>query len=50
MPPAARRRRGEVLGAELAWTRRHLLPWLVRHLRGLSSGDDRVAKRPVSLK
>ncbi|MEU8185292.1 SGNH/GDSL hydrolase family protein [Micromonospora sp. NPDC049044] len=49
LPPAPPRRRGEVLGAELAWTRRHLLPWLVRHLRGRSSGDDRVAKRPVPL-
>ncbi|WP_406081740.1 SGNH/GDSL hydrolase family protein [Micromonospora sp. NBC_00858] len=49
LPPVSRRRRGEVLGAELAWTRRHLLPWLVRHLCGRSSGDDRVAKRPVPL-
>ncbi|MEU5948722.1 SGNH/GDSL hydrolase family protein [Micromonospora sp. NPDC047465] len=46
---APRRRRHEVLRAELAWTRRHLLPWLVRHARGRSSGDDRVAKRPVPL-
>ncbi|MDO3704981.1 SGNH/GDSL hydrolase family protein [Micromonospora sp. C28SCA-DRY-2] len=46
---APRRRRHEVVRAELAWTRRHLLPWLGRHLRGRSSGDDRVAKRPVPL-
>ncbi|MFC8616771.1 hypothetical protein ACFT9M_10185 [Micromonospora purpureochromogenes] len=46
---APRRRGHEVLRAELAWTRRHLLPWLARHLRGRSSGDDRVAKRPVPL-
>lgn len=43
------RRRHEVVRAELAWTRRHLLPWLARHVRGRSSGDDRVAKRPVPL-
>ncbi|MGC4820590.1 SGNH/GDSL hydrolase family protein [Micromonospora sp. DT63] len=49
LPPAPLRRRAEVLGAELAWARRHLLPWVARHLRGRSSGDDRVAKRPVPL-
>ncbi|MFI6262680.1 SGNH/GDSL hydrolase family protein [Micromonospora sp. NPDC051006] len=46
---APRRRRPEAIRAELAWTRRHLLPWLGRHLNGHSSGDDRVAKRPVPL-
>ncbi|SCL44023.1 Lysophospholipase L1 [Micromonospora citrea] len=46
---APRRRRHEVLRAEAAWARRHLLPWLARHARGRSSGDDRVAKRPVPL-
>ncbi|MGW4155660.1 SGNH/GDSL hydrolase family protein [Micromonospora chersina] len=49
LPPAARRPRHEAVRAELAWMRRHLLPWLGRHLRGRSSGDDRVAKRPVPL-
>ena len=33
--------------AELAWGRRHLLPWIWRHLRGRSSGDGITAKRPV---
>ncbi|MFI7575999.1 SGNH/GDSL hydrolase family protein [Micromonospora sp. NPDC049497] len=46
-PP--RRRGHEVLRAEVAWTRRHLLPWVARHARGRSSGDDRVCKRPVPL-
>jgi len=32
--------------AEVAWARRHLLPWIWRHLNGRSSGDGRVAKRP----
>ncbi|HYH09142.1 MAG TPA: SGNH/GDSL hydrolase family protein [Thermoanaerobaculia bacterium] len=36
----------DVVRAELAWTRRHLLPWVWRHLRGRSSGDGRVEKRP----
>ncbi|MFR9779132.1 SGNH/GDSL hydrolase family protein [Micromonospora sp. MS34] len=49
LPMAVRRPRHVVVRAELAWTRRHLLPWLGRHLRGRSSGDDRVAKRPVPL-
>ena len=35
-----RRRRAEALG------RRHLLPWVGRHLRGRSSGDNRFPKRP----
>jgi len=32
--------------AEVAWVRRHLVPWLLRHARGRSSGDGRTAKRP----
>jgi lysophospholipase L1-like esterase len=39
----------DVARAELAWTRRHLLPWVWRHLQGKSSGDGRVAKRPELL-
>jgi lysophospholipase L1-like esterase len=31
---------------EAAWLRSHLVPWAWRHLRGHSSGDDRVCKRP----
>jgi GDSL-like Lipase/Acylhydrolase family len=36
----------DVVGAELAWGRRHLLPWIWRHLQGKSSGDGRGPKRP----
>jgi lysophospholipase L1-like esterase len=36
----------DLLGAELAWGRRHLLPWFWRHLQGRSSGDGLTAKRP----
>ena len=37
---------GDGLRAEVAWARRHLLPWIWRHLRGKSSGDGRGPKRP----
>jgi lysophospholipase L1-like esterase len=33
-------------GAELRWTARFLVPWLVRHAFGKSSGDGRGPKRP----
>lgn len=39
----------EVVRREIAWGRRHLLPWAWRHLRGRSSGDGRHAKRPQLL-
>ncbi|HEY7515057.1 MAG TPA: SGNH/GDSL hydrolase family protein, partial [Vicinamibacteria bacterium] len=42
-PPRACRAR---MGDEIAWTRRHLVPWLLRHARGRSSGDGRRPKRP----
>lgn len=31
---------------ELGWWRHYLAPWVARRLRGRSSGDGRVAKRP----
>ena len=34
------------LAAEVRWGYAYLLPWVWRHLRGRSSGDDRSAKRP----
>jgi lysophospholipase L1-like esterase len=37
----------DMLRAELAWGRNHLLPWLWRHMRGRSSGDGITAKRPT---
>ncbi|HEX2834682.1 MAG TPA: SGNH/GDSL hydrolase family protein [Thermoanaerobaculia bacterium] len=37
----------DLVRAELAWCRRHLLPWIWRHLRGRSSGDGIRAKRPT---
>lgn len=32
---------------DLLWARTHFLPWIGRHLRGRSSGDEITAKRPV---
>jgi lysophospholipase L1-like esterase len=45
LPPHPRRLRRETASAELAWVRRHLLPWLGRHVLGRSSGDNRDCKR-----
>ena len=36
----------DLVRAEIAWLRMHLLPWVWRHLRGRSSGDGITAKRP----
>lgn len=33
--------------ADFQWTREHLVPWLVRHAQGKSSGDSITAKRPT---
>lgn len=34
-------------GADLRWAGRHLAPWIMRRLRGRSSGDAITAKRPL---
>jgi lysophospholipase L1-like esterase len=44
LPPRPVTRRADDLAADLEWVRRHLLPWLARRLRGVSSGDGRRAK------
>jgi len=33
--------------SQVLWTQNLLMPWIWRHLRGLSSGNGRVAKRPA---
>lgn len=43
-PPASPLRRA---GGHAAWVGRHLGPWLGRRVRGRSSGDGVVAKRPA---
>jgi hypothetical protein len=32
---------------ELTWSRRHLLPWVERKVRGRTAGDGRAAKQPA---
>jgi lysophospholipase L1-like esterase len=46
LPAVARRGPHQVVAAELAWSGRYLVPWLVRRARGRSSGDGVTAKRP----
>jgi lysophospholipase L1-like esterase len=46
LPAAAPRSAARRIGDELAWGRTYLVPWLWRHLRGRSSGDERKEKRP----
>jgi lysophospholipase L1-like esterase len=44
--PAPPRAPGLRLAEELKWGGVHLLPWILRHMRGRSSGDAITAKRP----
>ena len=46
LPPAAPRGATRRLRDELVWSKDYLLPWLVRHSLGRSSGDRRQPKRP----
>jgi lysophospholipase L1-like esterase len=46
LPASPPRRRGEVAAAELVWMRTHLGPWVLRRVRGRSSGDGVRPKRP----
>ena len=39
LPPGVATTRRADLAADVRWVRRHLLPWLGRRLRGVSSGD-----------
>ncbi|SDN52421.1 SGNH/GDSL hydrolase family protein [Allokutzneria albata] len=36
-----------VVAAEVAWLRNHFVPWIVRHAKGVSSGDGVTPKRPA---
>ena len=49
LPPLPRRPLRTAVGEELAWVRGFVAPWIGRRLRGRSSGDGRVAERPVPL-
>lgn len=46
LPDGVPHSRFVALRAEAVWFRRHLLPWIGRHLRGQSSGDGITPKRP----
>ena len=46
-PPAQRRRR-EVMYAHAVWAHVYFRPWLIRRLRGRSSGDGRTPSGPIS--
>jgi len=46
LPDTPRRGMSQVLADELRWSGRYLLPWLLRHARGRSSGDGCRPKRP----
>jgi lysophospholipase L1-like esterase len=45
-PPAAKSRVRAGID-DLTWSRRHLLPWVERKVRGRSAGDGRTAKQPA---
>ena len=47
LPPAQRVRRPVAVGREAVWVGRHMTPWVLRRVRGRSSGDGIVAKRPL---
>ena len=47
LPPAPSPTRRQSLGADAEWVRVHLVPWICRRVRGVSSGDGRDPKDPV---
>jgi len=49
LPPPAPRPAPVRLASDAIWMGRHLTPWLLRRLRGVSSGDGREPKRPELL-
>src|SRR5690625_4101108 len=46
LEPEALQSRLERMQEDAEWLKTHVFPWATRRLRGRSSGDDRVAKRP----
>jgi hypothetical protein len=47
-PPLPPRGTLEIRRDDIHWAREHLVPWIGRRLRGQSSGDQAVAKGPLS--
>lgn len=46
LPPATARSPAAALVGDVRWVGAHLLPWIGRRLRGVSSGDGLTGKRP----
>ena len=46
LPPVVPLRRASAWAREAVWAGRYMAPWIVRRVRGRSSGDGIVAKRP----
>jgi lysophospholipase L1-like esterase len=46
LPPAERLRRHAAVAREALWVGRHMAPWVLRRVRGRSSGDSVLPKRP----
>lgn len=46
LSPAEPLRRAHSMAREAAWAGRYMAPWILRRLRGRSSGDGLAAKRP----
>ena len=47
LPPAPRESRSARVKREAVWAGRYFAPWVMRRVRGRSSGDGVIAKRPV---
>jgi hypothetical protein len=47
LPGSARATRAAALVADARWVRVHLVPWIGRRIRGVSSGDGIAAKQPA---
>ena len=47
LPPAPPPRPVTAVTANAVWAVKHFAPWLLRRIRGVSSGDGRPPKRPV---
>ena len=46
LPVVTPPRRAARVSSNVVWTARYMTPWVIRRIRGRSSGDGRVAKRP----
>ena len=47
--PAKPRGRRDAIAGDLLWAREYFVPWVLRRLRRVSSGDGLMAKRPTPL-